>query len=161
MKKAAMAFAAAFGALAAFGSTASQAWVEHYVSNRVSEVEKRLALRTGGGISTLTVPTAGGIVSNVVEEATVGGLVIGEATPLAVQDGITNGMLFAWNEVYNAYANGGRLIVATKTNLVYSVYHTAYLDAQTWLVDSQTNRFCRLYSTLIQPSVAAQILGGE
>lgn len=160
MKKTVLALAAVMAAYVAFGIAASQAWVEHYVSNRVSEVEKRIAVRTDGVASTLTVPTAGGIVSNVVEEATVGGLVIDEATQLAVQGGITNGMLFAWNDE-NAYANGGRLIVATKTNLVYSVYHTAYLDAQTWLVDSQTNRFCRLYSTLIQPSVAAQILGGE
>ena len=160
MKRTATAFAAAFGTLAAFGIVASQAWVENYVSNRVSEVERRIDLRTGGGASTLYVPTVGGVVSNVVEEATVGGLVIGEATQLAVQGGITNGMLFAWNDA-NAYANGDRLIVATKTNLTYSVYHTTYLDAQTWLVDSQTNRFCRLYSTLIQPSVAAQIIGGE
>lgn len=160
MRKFAITLAAAAGALSAFGIAASQAWVEHYVSNRVSEIEKRISVSTDGVASTLTVPTVGGIVSNVVEEATVGGLVIGEATPLAVQGGITNGMLFAWNDV-DAYVNGNLRISATKTNLVYSVYRTEYLDAQTWLVDSQTNRFCRLYSTLIQPSVAARIIGGD
>ena len=147
MRKFAVTLAAAVGALSAFGIAASQAWVEHYVSNRVSEIEKRISVSTDGVASTLTVPT-------------VGGLVIGEATPLAVQGGITNGMLFAWNDV-DAYVNGNLRISATKTNLVYSVYRTEYLDAQTWLVDSQTNRFCRLYSTLIQPSVAARIIGGD
>ena len=106
-----------------------------------------------------TAANGGGMVSNIVEEATVGGLVISDASVEAVQGGITNGMLFAWNDE-NAYVNGAKQIVATVTNLSYGAYSTAYIDAQTWLVDSSTNKFCRIWATIIQPSVAAEIRGG-
>ena len=153
------AFSCAYGD-ATMSGAASRAWVTNYVGNIASELERKIVTTTSGGKTVYSVPVeGGGVVSNVVEEATVGGLVIGEASALAVRGGITNGMLFAWNDI-SAYVNGDKAIEATRTNLTYSVYRSAYLDSQTWLVDAQTNRFCRLFSSLIQPSVAKRLIGG-
>lgn len=151
---------AAIAAMRCFGIAASQAWVTNYVSQSVSELERKITATSAGGVTSLLIGVdGGGVVSNVVEDATVGGLYIGDAQTAAVSAGITNGMLFAWNST-NAYVNGSHVILATKTNLTYSVYSTAEIGVETWLVDPQTNRFCRLYSTLIQPSVASRLIGG-
>lgn len=155
------AFAAACAARC-FGVAASQAWVTNYVANSVAELQRRISAQTSGGVysSTLGVD-GGGVFSNVVEEATVGALVVRDATTLAAPLGVTNGMLFAWVEERAAYANGPLRIDATRTNLTFGAYRTAYLGAQTWLVDAGSNRLCRLAATLLQPSVAEGIGGGR
>lgn len=143
----------------AFGIAASQAWVTNYVANSVAELQRRIDARTSGGVYSSTLAVDGvGVVSNVVEEATVGALVVRDATPLAEGLGVTNGMLFAWNGDA-AYVNGALRIEATKTNLTFGAYRTAYVDAQTWLVGDGSARLCRIASTLMQPS-AAEAIGG-
>lgn len=151
----------AVAAMGCFGIAASQAWVSNYVAGSVAELRRRVAAQTSGGVYSSELAVDGGTVSNVVEEATVAALVARDATPLAAPLGVTNGMLFAWSGADAAYVNGPLRIAATKTNLTFGAYCTAYVGAQTWLVDSGSNRLCRLAATLLQPSVAEGIGGGR
>ena len=155
---------AVVAALAVYAQAASpaatQAWVTNYVSKTVTELARKAVIEVANGSANLSVAVdGGGVVSNVLEDATIGGMYIADAQQSAVSAGVTNGMVFAWNGT-NAYVNGSHTISATPTNLTYSTYSTFEFGTETWLVDSQTNRFCQLLSTSIQPSVAARLIGG-
>ena len=161
MKSAIMAIMAALAVYAQAASpAATQAWVTNYVSKTVTELARKAVIEAVNGSTTLSVSVdGGGVVSNVLEDATIGGLYVTGAQPSAISAGVTNGMVFAWNGT-NAYMNGSHIITATPTNLTYSTYSTREFGTETWLVDSQANRFCQLLATLVQPSVAAKLIGG-
>ena len=161
MKRAILAVVATLAVYAQAASpAATQAWVTNYVAQTVSELARKAVIDATEGTARLSVPVeGGGVVSNVLEDATIGGLYVTDAQPAAISAGVTNGMVFAWNGT-NAYVNAGHTITATPTNLTYLAYSSFDEGLDTWLVDSQTNHFCRLLSTLVQPSVAAALIGG-
>lgn len=158
MKKFILSAAIMLSAAAFAGVGATTNWVARYVESRVSEIEKKIQQTQIGNSTAFTYSEGGISVSNVVEELTVGGLIVADCAPGNAY-AITNGMIFAWNGT--GYQHGANTIAATKTALSIGSYSTIILDGGCWLADPATNRLCRLRSTLLQQSVANKAIEGK
>lgn len=115
---------AVVAAVRCFGIAASQAWVEHYVSNYVArsaaEVQAATTVTTSNG--NMVVTANAGQPSEmrlVVQASTDAAMIATNCTALAEARGITNGCVFVWNGAGD-YINPAGVISCTPTNLVYS-----------------------------------------
>lgn len=92
---------------------ATQAWTSNLVNNIVRNLR----------ITHTNTPSAkiwrGGNIELVIEKPTVYMLMATNATNLAVAQGVTNGMYFAWNADSHSYTNHADAIVATQSNFVW------------------------------------------
>ena len=158
MKKAAMVFAAAFGALAAFGIAASQAWVSNYVERAIassqSELQSTATVTATNGMTEYHVGSGSDRVRLIVETSTDAAMLATNCTAAATAQGITNGLLFVWNGG-TLYRNPNGTITATPTNLVFSGVSSVHANGY--------ERFTGWFDAkgvLIQPGTSFAITNG-
>lgn len=150
--------AAAVAAMRCFGIAASQAWVEHYVSNYVArsaaEVQAGTTVASSNGVTTIDAGEGAGRVRLEIEELTDAAMLATNCMVAATAQGITNGCMFVWNGA-GAYVNPLGVISCTSSNLVYSGVGSVATNG--------VERFAGwfdAYGVLIQPHTSLSITNG-
>lgn len=136
---------------------ATEAWVKNYVSNQVASVKATMTETYENGVRTISVTENGTNLVARIEDPTERALILQECTDQLSQNGITNGIVFAYTGS-GIYKNKSNIIQATQTNLVLnSTYQSREVESSCYFYNGDT-AIAKVYWTLIQPSVAKEII---
>lgn len=164
-----MAAAIAFGAVAQ-SRMATEEWVKRYVRDHAAGTSGAQTRLDGG---TNYVSYGGYTMSY--EAATEDGLVVSEDTAASRAAGITNGLCFALADAEVGYYVRPGWIIGVTTNGPWLARGTweggtaatnglawasSAIGMYTWFVDGGGTAFARVSRTLLQPGVAAKLIGG-
>jgi hypothetical protein len=142
--------------LFAQSKAATEAWVKNYVSNHVAAVKATLTETYKDGVRTLSITENETNLVVKIEDATTRALILKKCAPILSENGITNGMIFAYTD-NGVYRNGRNIIQATKTNLVLNAtYQSSEANGLTSFYNNLTP-IAEVYWTLIQPSIAKSL----
>lgn len=153
-----MALAIAFTtSLYAQSKAATEAWVANYVSNQVAAIKASMTESYESGVRSFSASENGTNVTVKVEDPTVGALILKECASKLIENGITNGITFAYIDD-GVYKNKSNIIQATQTNFVLNAtYYSREVNGRCYFYEGESP-IAKIYWTYIQPTVAKRLV---
>jgi len=146
------------------GIGATQEWVQKYVAQAISNSTATISANTKdvttNDVTVVSTGTDEVPIIMTITEANVPAIQAANCSAAAVAMGVTNGVLWAWDEANDRYKNKNlNPIVPTATNFVWGVYHSGTDDNANIVMLDGSNTLFKILTYKITDAEARQVKG--